>query len=1352
MKKITKILHLEDDEKDAMLIHETINSELTFCKIKRVDNKKDFSEALRNEEFDLIISDFALPSFNGLEALTIAKDITPDTPYIYVSGHIGEERAIEALKMGATDYVLKDKPAKLIPAIYRALREIEEKEKRRNVESALKESERFSKSALDSVRTQLAVIEEEGEIIFVNKLWKESFENDSPVPQGLPLGENYLEKCRKTKEGKKFATGIMSVINGYTKEYMQEYPCSSLNSRKWYLSFANKFEGEGPVRLIITHVDITDRKRATERIELSEKRYKALFDQNPNAILEYTHDAKLIAANKQVEKITGTTIDEFETFHLSSSLTEESKAKASEYYRRTLEGKSLNFDLEAVTKDGSHKIFNTTSIPIIINNKTEGLFGVLQDITEERLSEEKIKQYISQLETAIAVEQKILTSDFNIDNIMNLIILNAQEITQADGAALGMIEHEEINFKVDSGIYKNFEPLILNVNTSLSGHCYKTGEFIICQDADKNEIVNKAVCRKMGIRSLFIFPLNYNNKIIGILNIAYKEPNAIKEEYISLMKLLLVFLASAISLAEKFELNRRLNEEKAKALELLQESESKYRLIAEHSTDMISRHKDDGLIIYASPASEKIIGYKPDELLGTYIQSLIYPGDLEKQVKYYAEFRQQGEILTSTYRLRKKNGNYTWVETTSMKVFNKGLNKVESIISNTRDVSERVKHELELRESEYRYRNLFESAPIGVARISPDGYFIDSNLALHEMLGYPSEELKETRIMDITFPQDRVHSQKLLDSILNSDNNIVKFEKRYVSKSGKIIWANVTSTTVKNENGEVLYLVSMVENINDKKAAELALRENEEKYRMLFEKNLAGVYLSTVGGKIISCNQSFADIYGYNSPDELYNIDASKLYINPRARKDFINKLMEKGELKDYESPSRRRNGEEIWVLENVELTYSQDGKDSFIFGTLLDITERKKAEAEILEAKERAEEMSRLKSSFLANMSHELRTPLIGILGFSQILNDELTNNDQKEMTNTIIRSGNRLLETLNLILDLSRIEADKVEIVPEPFNAIETISDVLELLKTSADKKNLSLRLLSELSSVEMKLDKKIFLEIIENLVNNAIKFTPKGSVVVRVETKMQANRDIIVVKVIDTGIGIPKESVKYIFDEFRQVSEGYSRSFEGSGLGLTITKKYIDKLRGEIEVESEVGQGSTFTVRLPIIINAEDKPNASKTTGASKSSEASQTPEVSKISGVYDSPNPQEAENLERQKILLVEDDETSQLLTGMYLKSKYDVHMASNAKQAIQKSEENKYDLILMDINLGAGMNGTDATREIRKNPVYKNVPVIATTAYAMKGDREKFLAAGLSNYLSKPFTKAQLLNIIEESLK
>lgn len=1079
MKKIIYILHLEDSEADAMLIHETINSELAFCKIKRVETKSAFSDALKNEIFDLIISDFALPSFNGLEALSMAKELAPDVPYIYVSGHIGEDRAIEALKMGATDYVLKDKLAKLIPAIYRALHELEEKAKRKAAEEALREAGRFTRSTLNSQIFQLGVIEENGKILFVNTKWIDKAVLSSPIPQGLKEGENYLEKCRENSESIKFATGIMSVLNGYAREYGQEYQCLLPDGNKWYVSIVNKFEGEGPVRLIIVHVDITERK----------------------------------------------------------------------------------------------------------------------------LAEEKIKIYNTQLETAIAVKQRILSSSFDIENIMNLIVENAQAITHADGSTIGFVESEEIKFKASSGLFKKYGEIKLNINSSLAGYCYRTGEITICQDTEIDERVDKISARKMGIRSIMIFPLLHNNVTVGILNIVYKLPNSITDANISLMKLLVVFLASSMSLAEKFESNNNLAEEKSTALERLSESEKRFRDLAE------------------------------------LLPQTIFEANTKMEITYI---------------------NKTGIET-------------------------------------------------------------------------------------FQFTQDDLDRGILVEHILNEKDKAFIFEKFHQVLSGArfggveinvlrkdktefpcIVYAN----PIYKDNVPVGIRGILIDMTERKKSIEL-LEESEKRYRTLFEKNLAGVFITTLEGKVISCNQAFANIYGYKSIDEVIVSDAYTFYPNKETRDLFIRKLIKEKELKNYETKGRKITGEEIWILENAELEYGDDNKTAYIFGTILDITERKDIEQEILNAKEKAEEMNRLKSSFLANMSHELRTPLIGILGFSQILSAEIKNDELRDMAETIYNSGGRLLETLNLILDLSRIEADRLDIVYSEFDAIECIKGIIKLSKSIADKKGLFLKLDSKFNSFNIRLDKRLYTEIVENLISNAVKFTGKGGVTVLAEEELINGKKWIVIKVADTGIGIPRESLDIIFEEFRQASEGYARNFEGTGLGLTITRKFVDKLKGSISVESEVGKGSTFIVKLPGNIN---------------STKAGLQREDYSIDGGV-----KNRAQKNKPSILVVEDDEVAMSITKIYLKKEYIMSGTNSGTEAVELCRSNEFDAILMDINLGSRMSGLDAVNEIRKLPAYKSTPIIAFTAYAMQGEKEKFISAGCTHYISKPFTREQLYAVLKEAL-
>jgi signal transduction histidine kinase len=353
---------------------------------------------------------------------------------------------------------------------------------------------------------------------------------------------------------------------------------------------------------------------------------------------------------------------------------------------------------------------------------------------------------------------------------------------------------------------------------------------------------------------------------------------------------------------------------------------------------------------------------------------------------------------------------------------------------------------------------------------------------------------------------------------------------------------------------------------------------------------------------------------------------------------------------------------------------------------------ERELSRKELIEAKETAEDMSKLKSNFLANMSHELRTPLIAILGYTEILNSEIEHYEWNDMISTIMQSGKRLLETLNLILDLSKVEADKVQINYNELNISEEIYDIVTMLAPVAQKKELYLKAEVENNIVLSKLDKRLFHSIITNLVNNAIKYTKTGGIVIGLSVLKSSNNSYAMIRVADTGIGIAKEDQETIFEEFRQVSEGYNRHFEGAGLGLTIAKKFTEKMGGSISLESEAGKGSVFTVVFPV---AENKVKLESVSIATKEDL------LPKPIG-------------KKKKVLVIDDDLATRKIVELFLRGEIEIESASNSKEATDLINNDIYSLVLMDISLGKGISGIELLHNLRMIPAYKNIPVIAVT--------------------------------------
>jgi len=520
----------------------------------------------------------------------------------------------------------------------------------------------------------------------------------------------------------------------------------------------------------------------------------------------------------------------------------------------------------------------------------------------------------------------------------------------------------------------------------------------------------------------------------------------------------------------------------------------------------------------------------------------------------------------------------------------------------------------------------------------------------------------------------------------------------------------------------------------EKEAAQKALIESEYNYRTLVENLAVGVYQITPDGKILHVNPAFIKIMGYNnfsseeinSQNSLSDYSAWDFYPDSETRNMFLQRLKESGEIKDMELQIYDLSNKLIWVNITAKSRFDKDGNLLWIDGVLEDISIRKAAEIHLIKAKEQAEEMSRLKSSFLANMSHEIRTPLNGILGFAEILKEEIKDNEQLRHVKVIEKSGRRLLETLDLILNFSKLEAESVNAHYGEVNIYKVIDEVVKNFEAMAKNKNLSFTREIKHDNITAQIDERFLRHVLNNLIKNAIVYTDNGGVIVTFDK----DENDMIIKVKDTGIGIAKENFEIIFEPFRQESEGYSRNFEGTGLGLSITKRFIELLKGEITVQSEVGIGSTFTVRLPL-----NKDSKSINESLRKEN---QKKKVNKITTTKSDLS-----------ILIVEDDGDNMEYTASVLNKQFKTDAASNGQDAIEMAKNKVYDIIFMDINLGKGMDGIQTTKEIRKIKGYNNIPIVALTAYTREGDKEEFLAFGCTHYLGKPFSIEQLEKLVDD---
>ncbi len=749
-----------------------------------------------------------------------------------------------------------------------------------------------------------------------------------------------------------------------------------------------------------------------------------------------------------------------------------------------------------------------------------------------------------------------------------------------------------------------------------------------------------------------------------------------------------------------------------------------FRLLFENSPDAIFVQDENGNILNVNQAACELQGIAHEKLVGMNIRNLVPASEVEALLKRNRLWF-NGKINFYEGVVYSATGKKIPVELHG-KIVN--FSEKPSLLLIVRNITKRKKEEERIKLEKLHFENFFKAAPEAIVIADQDSRIQRVNDEFTNLFGYTAAEVVGKTTHSLITPPDKVEESEIFNRSVSKGRRTIKETIRY-RKDGSPVTVSVVGApiTIKENQTGILKIYSNITEQNDIKEA---LIESQEKLRNIFESSPDAIALTTLDGILTDNNKAALELFKFTDGKKYNGFSILRLI----ARKDhkrahgFIKSVIKKSSVRNKTFTLVKSDGTSFFAEVSASVLRDKDMKPANLIIIVNDITERLLYERRLEETMEKAVESDKLKSAFLANMSHEIRTPMNAIIGFSKLLSTQQTSDsDNTEYIEIIKNTGNTLLNLIDDIIDFAKIEAGEVKVTNSACHVHKVMRELyayFEKEHLSNDETNIDLILNIPDPHNELVIltDSNRLRQILSNLLSNALKFTIKG----KVEFGYQINSDKINFYVSDTGIGIPEDKHKIIFDRFRQVEFNYNKKFGGTGLGLAITRNLVRLLGGDIGVESKKGKGSVFRFNLPLIRMESPEEKSIKT-----------TPETTYF-------------RWDDKVILIVEDNDlNSKLLLKMMEPTGARVIIAKDGKPAIEECRTNsKIDLVLMDIQMPE-MDGYEATRTIKD--IRPEIPIIAQTAYAMAEEREKIISAGCNDYLPKPIRQRDLYQMLGKYL-
>ncbi len=740
-----------------------------------------------------------------------------------------------------------------------------------------------------------------------------------------------------------------------------------------------------------------------------------------------------------------------------------------------------------------------------------------------------------------------------------------------------------------------------------------------------------------------------------------------------------------------------------------------YELI-ENSNDFIYTINSDGFITYANNKFLSTLGVELSEVLNTHYSDFVHPEYKDYVLNFYNnQLKHKKENTYLEFISVNKRGEELWIGQEVKTIFTNGLFSCYYVIA--RDINKAKVKQLKYVKLVQTLSSLFRNIDAGILLIDENGKIVYANqmylnmfniqTPLNQYIGITANELAQENLAHFENPSKNLSR---VFTLLNERKLVRKEEVRF--KNGNIYhrdYIPIFETGVYKGHFWMYYNVT----------TEKLLTNELNNYKYALDQSSI-VAITDKDGIIRDVNDKFTAISKYTKEDLLAH--EMKLVNSSYHSESFFENLwttIQSGKVFRTEIKNKAKDGSYYWVDSTI-IPFVDENKVPFQYVAIQsDITAKKASEDQLVKAKQEAENSLKIKEEFISNMSHEIRTPMNALIGFTDLLLETELTDEQREHLITIKNSEKLLLTLINDILDLAKLESGKIQLEDLPFNIHDTLHEVVKLLNVNAKDKGIELELFINSKVPQMIIgDTTRVQQILLNTVGNAIKFTDKGEVSIYVKSLVTNQREVVLTfDIKDTGIGIPEDKLSTIFDSFEQANQSTTRLYGGTGLGLAIVKKLVTSMNGEVLVESEVGVGSTFKIRIPF--------RTTQNTGS-----------IAQILPI----KKQEELGPLNFKILLVEDNKTNQILANTRLtRWNCDVKIANNGQEALELLEQHEFDIVLMDIQMPV-MNGFETTIAIRnsENKNYTQIPIIAMTAHASHSEAEKATKIGMNDYIFKPF--------------